>query len=258
MHPQLSSAQHSYILLSSAASCLALRCGAVSCCAVLSFAYSSTRCDAKYQVSRTVMYVRVGYSSFCFLQLIAISRSPCSSPAANYTRTADQKMPLPTSTQHCAQHRATSSAQAAALGSVNSLVAPHHGPLRSVPFLYRVALFLARAKRAASAALGAEPLYTEQKKRARTHVGGFLFTVFCAVQLALHEDMRSPNASYSVEPNASLVAARSACCFCRRCADPNYRDTSQCIRYAWIVRKCACCFSLVWETSPGEVIYSFK
>ena len=51
-------------------------------------------------------------------------------------------------------------------------------------------------------------------------------TAFCAAQLALHEAMRSPNASYSREPNAFLVAARSTCCLCRRCADPYHSDTS--------------------------------
>ena len=37
---------------------------------------------------------------------------------------------------------------------------------------------------------------------------------FCAAQLALNDAMRRPNASYSREPNAFLVAARSACAAC--------------------------------------------
>ena len=48
-------------------------------------------------------------------------------------------------------------------------------------------------------------------------------TAFCAdkqLYEALHEAMRSPNASYSREPDAFLFAAGSACCLCRRCADP--------------------------------------
>ena len=148
-------------------------------------------------------------------------------PRANYTRTADQNVTSPTITQHSAQHGATSSAQAAALGLINWLVAPKHGSLLSVPFKYVLDAFsLARAKRAASAARGAEPLYFEQK-RDRT-CWRFLVpgTAFCAAQLALHEAMRSPNASYSREPNALLVPSRSACCLCRRCSDLYHRDTS--------------------------------
>ena len=51
-------------------------------------------------------------------------------PPANHTRTADRNVTSPTSTQHSAQHTAiiNSSAQAA-LGIVNSLVAPNHGPV---------------------------------------------------------------------------------------------------------------------------------
>ena len=59
-------------------------------------------------------YVRAVYSSLCFLHLIVLSRSPCPPPPANYTRTADQNVTSPTSTQHSAQHnRVTRSSQAA-------------------------------------------------------------------------------------------------------------------------------------------------
>ena len=56
-------------------------------------------------------------------------------PPANDTRTADQNVASSTSTKHSAQHRATinSSAQAA-LGIINSLVAPNHGRVLSAPF----------------------------------------------------------------------------------------------------------------------------
>ena len=117
-------------------------CPAVRCCVVLRCAfvrtYSSTRYDAKYQVPGTVMYVHVGYSFF-FLQLrVIFSRSPSMPPPppANCPRTADQNVTSPTSTQHSAHHRATSSAQADALGIINSLVAPSHGHLLSAPFTY--------------------------------------------------------------------------------------------------------------------------
>ena len=138
--------------------------------------------------------------------------------------TADQNVTSPRSTQYSARHRATSSAQAAALGTINSLVAPSHRPLLYVPFqpLYICFCCILPCARP-------EPLYIERKRGLHIHVVvGFLYGV-CATQLlyeALHEAMRSPHASYSREPNAFLVAARSACCLCRRCADPNHGDTS--------------------------------
>ena len=74
------------------------------------------------------------YSSFCFLQLIVLFRSPCpppTPPPANITRTAVQNV---TSTS-TAQRRANSSAQAP-LGIINSLFAPsNHGPLLPAPFI---------------------------------------------------------------------------------------------------------------------------
>ena len=51
---------------------------------------------------------------------------------ANYTRIADQKVTSPTNTQHSTD-RAISSVQVA-LGTIESLVAPNHGPLLSAPF----------------------------------------------------------------------------------------------------------------------------
>ena len=44
----------------------------------------------------------------------------------------------------------------------------------------------------------------------------------CCSYVALHEAM-PPNVSYGREPNASLVAARSACCLRLRCADLYHR-----------------------------------
>ena len=81
--------------------------------------------------------VVVQHKSSCFFllssKLIVLSRSLCSPPLANYTRTADHSVTSPTS----AQHKATinSSAQAA-LGVINSLIAPNHGPFLSPPFTY--------------------------------------------------------------------------------------------------------------------------
>ena len=153
MHPQLSSAQ-----LFIAQQRRAVPCSAVRCCFVLRCAfvrtYSSTRFDAKYQVPGAVTYeyVRVVYSSFCFLKLIVISRSPCPPPCKLHPYCRSER-DIANKHTASAQHRATSSAQAAALGIINKLVAPNHGPLLSVPFTYvLVAFVLARAKLAASAA----------------------------------------------------------------------------------------------------------
>ena len=110
--------------------------------------------DAKYQVPVC--------TCFCTRHL-AFFKVDCplsSPPPENYTRTADQNVASSTSTQHSAQHRATiySSAQAL-LGIINSLVAPNHGPLLSAPVTCLVAFFHGLAKRAASVARVAEPLY---------------------------------------------------------------------------------------------------
>ena len=53
---------------------------------------------------------------------------------ANYTRSADQNVISPTSTQH-STGRAISSAQVA-LGIIKSPVAPNHGPHLSAPFIF--------------------------------------------------------------------------------------------------------------------------
>ena len=74
-----------------------LRCCVVRRCAFFRTYSSSTR----YDTGTRYHYVRVVFSSFCFLQLIALSRSPCPPPPppANITRTAVQNV-TSTSTQH--------------------------------------------------------------------------------------------------------------------------------------------------------------
>ena len=107
---------------------------------------------------------------------------------------------------------------AAALGTVNSIVARHGLLLSGSPLhIYDfVAFFLARERSPCT-------LLNANRGLRRAHMYVLLevsSTAFCAEHLyeTLHEAMRSPNASYSREPNAFLVDARSACCLCRRCA----------------------------------------
>ena len=116
--------------------CLALRCGSVSCCAVLYFEHTA------------VPGVYVLYIPFCLLviHLIYLCRSPFIAPHANYTCNADQNVTPPTSTQHSTD-RAICSAQAA-LGIIKTLFAPKHGSLLSAPLTCLVAFFLAQALRA--------------------------------------------------------------------------------------------------------------
>ena len=154
LSPQLFSSQQR-----SAVRCRAVPCGVVPCPAVrsgfmLRCAFFRTYSSTRHMMRSTrYRYVRVSLSSFsCFFFKVdcPLSVRMPHPPPTNYTRTADQNVTLPTSTQHSAH--VYSSAQAA-LGIINSLVAPNHGPLLSVPFPYvLVAFFLARAKRAASAA----------------------------------------------------------------------------------------------------------
>ena len=86
---------------------------------------------------------------------VDLSRSPSVFPYANYTRTADQNVTPPTSTQHSTGKLALHK-QLLAL----SIRCSHQ--IMDLFFLtllhVLVAFFLARAKRAASAARGAEPL----------------------------------------------------------------------------------------------------
>ena len=56
-------------------------CGAVSCGAVLSFEHTAVVVPGTwYDTGTRYRYVRVVYSSFCFLQLIVRSRFPCPPP----------------------------------------------------------------------------------------------------------------------------------------------------------------------------------
>lgn len=180
MHAQFSSSPTTF-------SCLAQRCGAVSCCAVLLFEHAAApqvcmmRSISVYQVLLCTCCVTRFFAFF--IQLIAISRSPCMPPPPSPwkfpleispVRTADQNVASPTSTQFNAQHRATCSAQAAVLCSVNSLVEQNHGPLLSVPFSSVLdAFFLVRDRRP----------WNPTQKRA-THVGGFLNRASCCTASA--------------------------------------------------------------------------
>ena len=111
-------------------SAFSLRCGAVSCCAVLSFEHSATpgtKRSTRYQVPVCTCWVIV----FLLFLSVDLSRSPCFCPHANITRTADQNVTR--ANKHTTQHREISFAQAA-LGIINSLFARNHGPLLSAPF----------------------------------------------------------------------------------------------------------------------------
>ena len=84
------------------------------------------------------------YSSFCFLQLTVLSRSPCPPPAPAYIARSYIFRIYRTYcrserdiNKHTAQCRAISSAQAPFGIIINSLFAPiNHGPLLSAPFIY--------------------------------------------------------------------------------------------------------------------------
>ena len=128
----------------SAVRCRALSCGAVSCCAVLSFEHKAVYqvYEAKYQVpgtkyqfAGTGMYVFL-YSSFSFLQSRLSSLGPyVFFPRKLHPHCRSECDIANKHTVQCTQHRATTSSSAqAALGIINSLVAPNHGPLLSAPF----------------------------------------------------------------------------------------------------------------------------
>ena len=76
--------------------------------------------------------MRVVYSSFCFLQLIVLSRSPCVPLSRKYHTYRRSERDI---TKHTTPRRAISSAQAP-LGIIfNSLFAPNnYGPLLPAPF----------------------------------------------------------------------------------------------------------------------------
>ena len=130
-----SSAQPSYVYIAqrrSAVRCgamphLALRCGAVSCCVVLSFeqtAVTGMKRSTRYR------YVRVVYSYFCFFFSRSLSVPLFLPPRKLHQHCRSER---DTANKHTAQHRAISSAQTA-LGITNSLFAPNRGPLLSAPF----------------------------------------------------------------------------------------------------------------------------
>ena len=125
-------------------------CGTVRCCAALcclSYIQYQVSCDVP---GTTYRYVPV-YSCFSVLNCLS-----CLGPLHDtflqiYTRTADQNVTSPASTQH-----STGESGQVALGIINSLGAPNHGPLLSATFTCCCLLPCARV--ATSAARGAEPL----------------------------------------------------------------------------------------------------
>ena len=108
--PRYSSAAQCSAVRCRAVPCL-VRCGAVMCrpchavpccavCCISNTQQYQISCE-KYQVPGAAMNTRVRIveqTSFCFLHLIVLSRSCLF--FANYTRTADQNVASPTSTQH--------------------------------------------------------------------------------------------------------------------------------------------------------------
>ena len=94
--------------------------------------------STRYQVTGTYMCVLVFW-------VFSLTAFPLSDPLrvlffAIYTRTADQNIASPTSTQHSAD-RAISSAHVA-FGIIKSLVTPNHGPILSAPFTFLVEMYL--------------------------------------------------------------------------------------------------------------------
>ena len=74
------------------------------------------------------------YSSFCFLQMIVLSRYPCPPPPRKYRTHCCSERDI---NKHTAQRRAISSAQAPLGIIINSPFAPNnHGPLLAAPFIY--------------------------------------------------------------------------------------------------------------------------
>ena len=110
-------------------------------------------------------------------------------------------------TAQCTQHRATinSSAQAAALGIVTSLVPPNHGPLVSVPFTYALLEFSLSRERS-SCTLNAKEV-------------GYIYmlevscTAFCAAQLAYTKLCKARMRATARNPTPSWLqpAAPAAC-----------------------------------------------
>ena len=108
-----SSVSHGYIFLSSAAQCSAVPClalrFAVLCRAALCVLLNIQQLLLVVVVPGMILIPGLCmcfvYSSFCFLQMIVLSRSPCAPPPANIARTTVQNV-TSTSTQHSAGHLA--------------------------------------------------------------------------------------------------------------------------------------------------------
>ena len=110
--------------------CLALR-FAVLCRAALCVLLNIHSGSTRYDTGTRYHFVRIVFSSFCSLQLIALSRSPCPSPPRKYHTYCRSERDI---NKHPAQRKAISSAQAP-LGMITSLFAPkNHGPLFPAPF----------------------------------------------------------------------------------------------------------------------------
>ena len=154
VHPQLSSARLYIVQQRSAAQCGAvpcpLFCGTVSYGAVRSFEHIRQQLLVVVVIPGMIQIPGLCtcfvYSSFCFLQMIVRSRSPCAPPPRKYRTYCRSERDI---NKHTAQRRAISSAQAPLGIIINSPFAPNnHGPLLPAPLSYMfqlVAFFLARA-----------------------------------------------------------------------------------------------------------------
>ena len=141
MHAQLRLAQLHTAQQRSAAPCgavrcgavsFARRCGAVSCCALISFEHSAVP-----GIISVVVY-SVACSSF------DLSRSPCLFSHENFTRTYCRS-DRDTANKHTSQHRVICSAQAELLALPIRCSHPIMGLLFLPPSIVLVAFFLARA-----------------------------------------------------------------------------------------------------------------
>ena len=138
-----SSVQHGYIYLGSAVQRSAVPCLAL-CFAVLRRAALYVLLNIRQKLPVVVVVpgmIQIPglctcfvYSSFCFLQVIVLSRSPCPPPPRKYRTYCRSQRDI---NKHTARRRAISSAQAPLGIVINSLFAPNdHGPLLPAPFIY--------------------------------------------------------------------------------------------------------------------------
>ena len=173
MHPQLGSS-HSYIYIaySSSAPCGAVRCSTLPCGAVLFHAalyllssiLSYPVYDAKCQVPDRYWYVRVFVLVFkLFWKLIFPSRYLCFFSRPKLHPHCRSECAI--TNKHTAVHRTGQLliGEQAALGIIDSLIAPKHGPLLFLPPL--CTCFSCILTCASDAARGGEHLYLHRGGR---------------------------------------------------------------------------------------------